>query len=1027
MKKTLFSLLLVCTTLITYAQTATIALTQQPCNNDGILTATFTGLTPPLTVQWEYGGTVVTHTGVTGLSDVLTGYSGAMVFLQVTDVNNVSAYSSGFSSPPFLLSGSTTSAACPALGSATVTVTGGTAPYSYQWYDAATMAPVGGNTATVNVPGGYYSVTVTDAAGCVYSSVDSANGSFSVQSIPAFSYTVNTTQANCTNGTATVSGLSGGVSPYTYLWSNGATTSSLSGLTAGSYQVQITDAQGCTVPRSVYVSQSIAINGNVTATPATCTQNNGAMTAFGSGGTPPYTYSWSNGGTTQSITGLATGYYGLTVTDANGCFGTSGGYVSGSTPINATYAATASSCTSATGSATLSVSGGTAPYTITWNTSPVQTGLTASNLPAGNYSFHITDATGCTRNGIAVIPPVHVISAAFTAVNATCTQANGSLQVTPSGGTAPYTYSWSNGAATATASGLAAGSYSVAITDNAGCSVTKWGNVTATSPIVAGLSTTQASCIYTSDGTITAGVSGGTAPYTYTWSNGGTGASISGLATGYYSVHITDAASCTRNLYTYVGYNAAANNCYCTITGTVYEDLNNNCIKDAGEPGISNIQMHCSGMGYAYTDAGGQYSFKVPTGTYTISETVQGYYPLAACQNNNISVSVTASSGCTNTVNFANVVNPIHDMHISLWDYTYAVPGNTYTQKCIVTNDGTVPESSILAGYKNDGQLNAASFMPSVVFTGTGNWYSSGTAFPSLTEGTSQAFFIDYSVPANIPINTNLVFKDTVAYTSPVSNWLNDYSPWNNVDYFTTNTVSSYDPNFKEVSPKGSGSNGKITYADSVLEYMVHFQNTGTWQAQNIVVMDTLDNDLDWKSLRPGYSSHPCKVTMSEGGVVKFSFNNINLPAEMYNEKGSNGMFTYTIKTKKNLPLGTEFTNSAAIYFDYNPPVITNRTLNTLGSSNGINAPSGVSAAFDVFPNPAGTMAYLGVDNRYDNTVATINLYDVTGKVMLSRQVSLHAGRQVVPLDVTQLSSGVYFIHLDANGSVSTRKLVVVR
>jgi len=208
----------------------------------------------------------------------------------------------------------------------------------------------------------------------------------------------------------------------------------------------------------------------------------------------------------------------------------------------------------------------------------------------------------------------------------------------------------------------------------------------------------------------------------------------------------------------------------------------------------------------------------------------------------------------------------------------------------------------------------------------------------------------------------------------------------------------------------------------------VHFQNTGTYQAQNIVVVDTLDADLDWKTLKPVYNSHPVKVTISEGGVAKFTFSNINLPAEMYNEKGSNGMFTYTIKTKKNLPLGTQFTNSAAIYFDYNQPIITNKTLNTLGSSNGINTPSGTATGtFDVYPNPASTTAFTVIDGLSDNETAAIRLYDMTGKVIYNRQVSLHAGRQIIPLDVAQLSAGVYFVHLDENGKTSTRKLVIVR
>jgi uncharacterized repeat protein (TIGR01451 family) len=284
--------------------------------------------------------------------------------------------------------------------------------------------------------------------------------------------------------------------------------------------------------------------------------------------------------------------------------------------------------------------------------------------------------------------------------------------------------------------------------------------------------------------------------------------------------------------------------------------VNNNCTQDAGEPGIPNIQIYCSGIGYTYTDATGHYSFKVPSGSYTISETVLAFYPLSGCQSNAIPVTAVASAGCIHTVDFANLINPIHDMHISTWDYNYAIPGHAYTQVSVVSNDGTVTEGSILAGYKTDGQLFAPSFVPTGIFSGTSYWYNSGT-FPSLNPGFAQALYMNYTVPTSIPLGTDVVTKDTVAYTAPMAtNWLADYSPWNNVNYNHTFTVSSYDPNFKEVNPKGSGPTGLITSSDSILEYMVHFQNTGTWVAENVVVIDTLDNNLDWTSLKP--SGH-CK------------------------------------------------------------------------------------------------------------------------------------------------------------------------
>jgi hypothetical protein len=1011
----------------TAAQSVTVTSTQAACNNNGILTATFSGLSYPITVTWNVGGTITTHTNVTTATDVLTGYSGAHTSVVATGSNGVSA-DALFYAPPFTYTANTTGAACPALGSASVTVTGGTAPYSYQWMDNSLAVVSTANPASL--PAGNYFIKITDANGCTFGSLNGGLDSIYVNSIPAFNFNVNTTPANCTNGTATISAITGGgVAPYTYMWSNGATSVSVNSLVSGNYNATVTDANGCSVSKWANITQAIQINVNATPTNATCLQNNGAIMAFGSGGTQPYSFLYSNGATTQSQTNLSPGYYGITVTDANGCTGTGGSYISSSTPVNVTFAATPSSCTAATGSATLSISGGQPPYTTTWSTFPAQTGVTANNLSTGTYSFLVTDANGCTRNGSVTILPVNVIAANITGTDASCTLSNGSATASPSGGSAPYSYLWNTGATTAGITGLAAGGYSVTVTDNNGCSIVKSRYVQTTSPVNVGLVSTPASCIFANDGSILATATGGTAPYAYTWSNGQTAATATGLVPNNYYVSVTDANGCTDYEHTQVTYNAGNSSCYCTITGTVYHDLNGNCVKDAAEPGIPNIQMHCSGIGSVFTNSSGVYSFIVPSGSYTVSENILAMYPLTSCQSNSVNVTTTAGTGCVQTVNFSNAVNPIHDMHISTWDYNAAVPGNSYIQKCIVSNQGTIAEPAALAGYKTDGQLNTPSFVPGGVFTsGATNWYTSGSNLPNLAPGTSSAFNVTYNVPTNIPMSTAVAVKDSVAYTAPMSNWLNDYSPWNNVNQVSTTIVSSYDPNFKQVIPKGAGAQGNIERKDSVLEYMVHFQNLGTYFAQNIVVIDTLDGDLDWTSLRPVFSSHtPSSIQISENGVLKYTFKNINLPAEMYDKINSNGMFTYTIKTKPNLALGTTFHNTAAIYFDYNEPVITNTTVNTLYKPTSLEDPSAKNRfSFTVYPNPAKSGFSILLDNKTAQD-AVLSIADISGRVLLSKTARLQSGRQVIQVNANELIAGVYFVTLATDHVKGTQKLIILK
>ena len=629
------------------------------------------------------------------------------------------------------------------------------------------------------------------------------------------------------------------------------------------------------------------------------------------------------------------------------------------------------------------------------------------------------------------VPPIDVISLSFSSTPALCSLSTGSMNVTAVGGVTPYTYSWSTGAITPSITSVPSGTYEITVTDNLGCKVTKYPFLPDYSPMSVGVTATPASCIFTNDGSIAATAMGGTPPYTYGWSSGATTGTITGLPYGNYWLSVTDASGCTASDYTYLPYDAGTS-CYCTIAGTVYNDTNHNCVQDPGEAGIPNIQIYCSGMGYTYTDAAGHYSILVPSGTYTVSETVLAFYPLSPCQTNNIVISTTAATGCVDSINFANVADTIHDVHISTWDYSWPVVGSVYTQISLIENDGTVPEDSVLSVYKPDGQLYAPSFTPSGIFTGSAYTYNTAGGFPTLLPGAEQTFFMSYNVPTNIPIGTSVLFKDSVAYKTPMTNWLADYSPWNNVNYFTATTVAAYDPNFKEVRPQGVGPTGLIGYNDSTLEYMVHFQNTGSAPAQNITVVDTLDNNLNWTSLRPEFASAPCKVTMQQYGaykVVKFTFKNIYLPTQASDPNHSNGMFTYTIKTKSGLPLGTQFRNRASIYFDYNAPVMTNSTLNTLGaiSTFANNVPAAEKAnTFNVYPNPAN-MTFNAQINSISAASAEMYISDVTGKTLISKTVALQAGTQTISTDVSMLAPGMYFVNLNENGKIQTAKLVIMK
>ncbi len=1100
MKKLFQFLVLLCFTTQVHAQTVSLNVITAPCDSNGVVVATFSGMTPPIDVRWNSNRGSESRI-ISVITDTLRGFTGGHVNIW-GGAAGISAYRDTIIPLPFLIHSSATSATCPTLGTLTGTVTGGTPPYSYNWVDYFTRTSISTANPAHTGTSGYYDLIVTDAAGCVLAGTDSmlylyiapaftvsvtstpavcpalgsatasmsSSGPFTFQwrnslsvvmsttnpaSLPAdwyfldvtdaggctsigeayitntpdFTVSLTSTPANCTNGTLTAT-VTGGVLPISYYWSTGATTSSITGLSMGHYKVLITDAIGCTNDTldADSVTQSVYIDAHTVATAATCIDTNGSVIVFGSGGLPPYTYLWSNGATTQSVGHLGMGYLDVIVTDSRGCIGSGFGYVSTSTPIYVSYATTPSSCTAPTGSATLSLAGGTLPYTIHWYTTPMQTGTTATALAAGNYYFDVVDAAGCTQSGWVTVPPIDIISLSFTSSPATCLLSDGSVSVTASMGVPPYTYHWSTGASTASLTGLPHGLYYATVTDANGCSTTNCQEVPYYSPITLGLSTTPASCLYNHDGHIVATATHGTPPYTY--SPGGvssSSATISGLATGPYWVSVTDAIGCATSDYTYVDYNHYDSSCFCLVKGNVYHDINDNCTKDVGEPGINHIQMHCSGFGYDYTDVNGDYYFLVPSGSYTISQHVLSYYPLSSCQANNISYTAVAGTGCRTTINFADSLNPIRDMHISTWDYNHARPGFSYTQVSVITNDGTIDETAVLAGYKPDGQIYAPTFVPSGIFAGSAYYYNTSAGFPTVTPGAGQTFLNTYNVPGSIPLGTTVNFKDTVAYQPPISNWLTDYSPWNNVNDFYTTIVGSFDPNFKEVYPKGYSSLGYITTNDSILEYMVHFQNVGSFAAENVVVIDTLSSNLDWTTLKPVFNSNKGTVTVSETGVAKFTFNNINLPPVTAEPIMSNAFFTYTIKQRPALAVGTQIKNKASIYFDFNAPIVTNTTLNTIRLQTSVpTIENEVVNSFNLYPNPATNTCMISLNNA-QNGIAEMNMSDITGRSMQTMVLSLEKGKQNIPLSLASLTPGVYFVTINGNGLQQTQKLVIMK
>jgi len=345
----------------------------------------------------------------------------------------------------------------------------------------------------------------------------------------------------------------GGTIPYSYSWSTtpSQTTQDLSALCAGIYTCNITDANNCTAVFIDTVTQPAVLNVSATANTGCGSACDKSGSATPTGGTAPYTYLWSPGGqTTATATGLCAGSFTVTVTDANGCTSIAAVSIISPTTLAATSTCNAVSCFGGSnGTSTAIQTGGTGPYTYAWSTTPAQTTATATGLIAGTYTCIVTDANGCTTStNCAVTQPASAVVATAICTSAVCFGGVGSSFAAATGGTSPYTYLWNSTPAqtTATATGLAAGTYTCTVTDANGCTTSATCTVTQPPALSISTSSTSAPCGTCPTGSTTATVTGGTSPYTYMWAPGGCAtANCTGLIPGTYTVTVTDANGCT--------------------------------------------------------------------------------------------------------------------------------------------------------------------------------------------------------------------------------------------------------------------------------------------------------------------------------------------------------------------------------------------------------------------------------------------------------------------------------------------------
>lgn len=454
-------------------------------------------------------------------------------------------------------------------GALNLSVTGGTAPFSFAW-----SGPDGFSASTedlAQISTGTYTVSVTDGSGC------SVTQSFNLSAPTALALSTTPSilplgqNIACFGDATGTIGLSinGGTGPYQVAWTgpNGftSTATNISELTAGTYTALVTDRNGCTASavRSLVQAPAIVLTTDATS-PANCASAaNGSATISIEGGIPPYSYTWNTSPvqTNATATGLAQGSYTCTVTDGYGCSSQTTVNISAPTTlaVSITNVINAIQCEgqpSPNGSATATASGGTAPYNYTWSTVPEQTSASANFNAGGTYTVTVTDVSGCTASSQTTLlqPPTSTIALSGQ-TNVSCGSDNsGSATVALATGAAIQSIVWNTSPAQTgtTANGLASGSYTATATHADGC--TSSATVTiegAASPLAAIISDTQASeCFGNANGSATVLASGGTGPYTYNWNTSPvqTTATASGLSAGNHTVTVADALGCSTQV-----------------------------------------------------------------------------------------------------------------------------------------------------------------------------------------------------------------------------------------------------------------------------------------------------------------------------------------------------------------------------------------------------------------------------------------------------------------------------------------------
>jgi len=442
-----------------------------------------------------------------------------------------------------------------------------------------------------------------------------------------------------------------------------------------------------------------------------------------------------------------------------------------------------------------------------------------------------------------------------------------------------------------------------------------------------------------------------------------------------------------------------------TIQGNTRYDYNNNGC-DINDP-VKVFQKfsitNSANSGNIIANASGNYSIPVQSGNHTITPIVENptYFTISP-------TSVTANFPAQTsplTQNFCLTANGTHnDLEVLIIPVTAASPGFDAKYKIVYKNKGTSAQSGTIVYNFNDNLMNflSSTVAPNSQATGVLSWN-----FTNLLPFETKEMTVNFKL--NTPIQTPALNGGDILNYSTQINGLTDETPSDNIFVLNQTVVNSFDPNDKTCLEGTAITQAKV---GDYVHYLIRFENTGTANAQNIVVKDELDTSkFDISSLIPLNASHNFVTRITNLNVVEFIFENIQLP---FDDANNDGYVSFKIKTKSTLNIGDSFSNLAKIYFDYNHPIITNSytttVQNVLSTTENLIEKNSVS----IYPNPVKDILHI----KSKNEIIKAEIYDSIGRIILSAKAKENA------INVAELSKGAYMIKLFLKDHYEVQKFI---